>query len=62
MLNLHYDELIGKTEGWKGKKYLIVDDYPLDKVLDKIKRIAIINLQDNNIIINTDDKFSEDIT
>ena len=62
MLNLHYDELIGKTEKWKGKKYLIIDDYPLDKVLDKIKRIDILNLEDNKIMINTDDKFSDDIT
>ena len=55
MLNLHYNELIGKTEEWEGKKYLIVDDYTLDKVLDKIKRISIINLEDNKIMISTDD-------
>ena len=28
-----------KTEEDKGKKYLMVDDYMLDKVLDKIKKI-----------------------
>ena len=34
MLNLYYDELIGKIEEYEGKKYLVVDDYTLDKVLD----------------------------
>ena len=37
MLNLYYHKLIGKTEENEGKK-LIVDDYTLDKVLDKIKK------------------------
>ena len=32
------DELIGKTEEYEGTKYMIVDDYTLDKVLDKIKK------------------------
>ena len=62
MLNLHYNELIGSNEEWKGKEYLIVDDYTLDKVLDKIERIGMINLEDNKIMISTDDKFSDDIT
>ena len=34
MLNLYYDELIGKIEEYEGKKYLVVDDNTLDKVLD----------------------------
>ena len=40
----------------------MVDDYTLDRVLDKIKRIGIINLKVNKIMINTDGKFSDDIT
>ena len=34
---IHYDELIGNIEEHEGKKYLMVDDYMLDKLLDKIK-------------------------
>ena len=41
MLDLYYEELIGKIEEYEGIKYVIVDDYTLDKVLDKIKRIDI---------------------
>ena len=52
MLNLYYHKLIGKTEENEGKK-LIVDDYTLDKVLDKIKKISIKKL---------DDKLQDDIT
>ena len=39
MLSLHYDKLMGKIEEHEGKKYLIVDNYMLDKALDKIKEI-----------------------
>ena len=35
MLNLHYYELLGKIEEYEGKKILIIDDYLLDKSLDK---------------------------
>ena len=37
MLSLHYHELVGKIKEHKGKKYLMVNDHMLDKVLDKIK-------------------------
>ena len=33
MLNLYYHELMGKIEEHERKKYLMVDDYMLDKVL-----------------------------
>ena len=36
MLTLCYHELMGKENG--GRKYLMVDDYVLDKVLDKVKK------------------------
>ena len=29
---------MGKIEGYEWKRYLMVDDYTLDKVLDKIKK------------------------
>ena len=54
--HLYYDELIGKIEGSEGKKYSMVDDYTLDKVLDKIKRLDIEKLDDTKILIDTDDK------
>ena len=41
------------------KKYLMIDDYALDKVLDKIKKISIKKLDDTKILIHTDDKLSE---
>ena len=37
MLSLHYPELVGKIKEHEGKIYLMVDDYMLDKVLNKIK-------------------------
>ena len=41
----------------KEKKYLMVNDYMLDKVLDKIKKIInIINFNNTKILIDTDDK------
>ena len=39
MLSLHYHELIGKIGEHEGTKYLMVYDYVLSKVLDKIKEI-----------------------
>ena len=38
MFSLHYHELMGKIEEPEGQKCLVVDDYMLDKVLEKIKR------------------------
>ena len=37
MLCLHFYELLGIIKDNKGKKYLMVNNYMLDKVLDKIK-------------------------
>ena len=39
----------------------MVDDYTLDKVLDKVKRIGIKELGDTRILIDKDDEFSYDI-
>ena len=47
----------------KGKKYLIVDGYMLDKPLDKIQEITgIRKFYDTKILIETDDKLQVDIT
>ena len=40
ILSLYYHELLGKIEEHEGKNYLMVDDYMLDKVLDKIKKMT----------------------
>ena len=62
MLNLYFDEIIGKIGECEGKKYLIVDDFTLDRTLDKIKRKDIEKLDDTKILIDTDDKLPDDIT
>ena len=61
-LSLYCHELMGKIEEHKGK-YLIVDDYTLDKVLDKIKMIiSIEEFNDTKILVETDDKLPDDVT
>ena len=40
----------------------MVDDYTIDKVLDKIKRTGIEKREDTKILTGTDDKLSDDIT
>ena len=56
MLKLYYDELIEKIEEYEGKKCLMVDNYILDKVLRKIKRIDVEKLDNIKILVDTDDK------
>ena len=47
---------MGKIEEHEGKKYLMVDDYLLIKVLDGIKKIISMEEFDNTkILIDTDD-------
>ena len=63
MLSLHYHELMSKTEEHKRKKYLMINDYMLDKVLDKIKEaIGIVKIDDTKILIDTNDKLPDYIT
>ena len=62
VLNLHYHELIGKTEEHEGKKYLTYHDYLLDKVLDMIKEIIDIEkFDDTKILVTTDDELPDNI-
>ena len=52
----------GKIEEIK-EKIFVVDDYMLDKLLDKIKEIiGIKNFDDTKILIETDDKLPDEIT
>ena len=54
MLNLYYDELVGNIEEDEGNKFLMVDDYTLDKALDTNNKIDIGKLDDTKILIDTD--------
>ena len=63
MLNLYCRELMRKVKEHEGKKYLMADEYVLDKVLDNIKEIiGIEKFDDTEILMNTDDKLTNDIT
>ena len=63
MLSLLYHELIGQIEEHEGKKYLMVDDYMLNKALEKIQNITSIEkLDETKILINTDNKLPDDVT
>ena len=46
-----------KVKEYEGNKYLMIDDYMLDKVFEKIKDIIGIK-----ILIDMDDKLLDDIT
>lgn len=60
MLSLHYHELMVRNVE---KKYLIVHDYILNKILEKFKEIICIEKSDvTMILINKDDKLPDDIT
>ena len=59
MLNLHYHKW--ERLGTWSKKYLIVDVYIVDKVLDKIKEIKGIELDNTKILIDTDAELIDDI-
>ena len=53
--SLHYHELMAVIK--KQKKYLMLNDYMLDKVLDKInEKIDTVKLDDTKIMIDTDEK------
>ena len=63
MLSLYYDELMGNIEKHEGTKYLMVDDYMLDKVINKIKEIIGIKKFDRTkILVETENKLPDDIT
>ena len=63
MLNLHYYELMGKIEEHEGKKYLMIDDYMLDKVLGRINELINIEKFDvTKISVGKDDKLPDQIT
>ena len=57
MLSLYYHELMGKVKIYEVKKFLMIDGYVLNKVLDKIKEIiGIKKFDDTTVLIDTDEK------
>ena len=63
MLSLNYHELMGKIKEHEENKYLMFNDYMLDKVLDKIKETKdILKFDDTKILIVADDKLQDYIT
>ena len=63
MLSLSYHELIGRIEEYEGKNYLMIDDYMLDKVLEKIKDIiGIKKFDDTKILIDIPDKQADEVS
>ena len=60
MLSLYYHELMGKIKEDERKKYLMVNDYMLNKILEKIKEtIDIVKFHNTKILIDTDDKLPD---
>ena len=51
-----------KTEDHSRKKYLMVHDSTLDKILGKIQTISIKQFDATKILIKTDDKLPDNIT
>ena len=63
ILRLHYDEEEGYIEEHEGRKYFMIDDYMLGKVLDKTKEtIGIEQFDGTKILIDIDDKLHDDLT
>ena len=63
IFNLHYHELVAEIEYHEVKIHLMVDDYMLDKVLDKINGITgIVKFGNTKILVDTNDKLPNDIT
>ena len=60
MLSLHHYELTGEIKEHDGKKYLMVDDYMLNKVLENIKETeGTVKIDDTKILIDINDKLTD---
>ena len=62
MLSLYYHELMEKVKKNRGRKYFMIDDYVLDKVLGNIKEIIGFEKFDETKIYNTHDRLPDDTT
>ena len=62
MSSLHYRELTREIKYHERDKYLMVDDYMVDKILERIKEITNIEEFDKTkILIDTNNKFPDDM-
>ena len=60
MLSWYYHEVMGMIDENEEKKYLMVDDYELSKILDKLKEIiSIEHFHNTKILIDTDVKLPD---
>ena len=63
LLSLYSHELLEKIEEHEEKSFLIVDNYMLQKLLEKIKEIiGIDQFDDTKVLIETDVKLPDGIT
>ena len=63
LLSLYSHELLEKIEEHEEKSFLIVDNYMLEKLLEKIKEIiGIDQFDDTKVLIKTDVKLPDGIT
>ena len=63
ILPLHYPQLMEKFQEHEEKKYLMVNDYMLDKIVEKTKEtIAIVKFDDTEILNDADDTLPDYIT
>ena len=63
MFSRYYHESMRKIKKDEGKKYLMVKNYELDKVLEIIKEMVGIEKLDNTkMLVDTDDKLPDDVT
>ena len=63
LLSLYSHELLGKIEEHEEKSFLIVDNYMLEKLLEKIKEIiGIDQFDDTKVLIETGVKLPDGIT
>ena len=63
LLSLYSHELLEKIEEHEEKSFLIVDNYMLEKLLEKIKEIiGIDQFDDTKVLIETDVKLPDGIT
>ena len=62
LLKKVYHELMRKTKEHEWKRYLMVDAYILNRVLDRIKeRVSIEEFDNTKILMKTDDKLPRNI-
>ena len=61
MLRLHYHEIMERNGEWE--KYMMLNDFMLDEVLEKIRMIiSTEKFDETKILIGADNKLPDDVT